>query len=105
VRPILARRCGRLICYHHTPKSGARKPLFSVDNAKRRAHIAPMNTPRTILAYVGHEAASQALGVSMKRLDNAQYQTALPASWYDTLERLAGRPLPREAFAFKGRAA
>ena len=60
-----------------------------------------MNTPREILNFVGLEEAQRALGVSFGSVERAQRQEKLPAAWLDTLERLAGRPLPREVFNFK----
>lgn len=63
-----------------------------------------METPRQILDTVGREAAAQALGVGAHRIDRATRDPKLPASWFDTLERLAGEPLPREVFAFKASA-
>lgn len=66
--------------------------------------IQGMKTPREILQYVGIDAAANALGVSVIRVDRAQRDEKLPASWLDTLERLARRPLDRDAFSFKGTA-
>ena len=64
-----------------------------------------MNTPREIIAFVGKEAAANALGVSLERMDRATRDKLLPAAWLDTLELLAKRPLSREAFNFKRGAA
>jgi hypothetical protein len=64
-----------------------------------------MKTPSEILNFVGVDAARNALGVGADRMRIAQKADKLPASWYDTLERLAGRPLPRDVFTFKGRPA
>jgi hypothetical protein len=63
--------------------------------------VCGMKTPRDILEYVGLAEAAKALGVTPHRVDRAQRGDTLPASWLDTLERLAKRPLPREAFSFK----
>ena len=71
---------------------------------KIRRYDVGMKTPREILQYVGVDAAAAALGVSVIRVDRAQRDEKLPASWLDTLERLARRPLDRDAFAFKGTA-
>jgi len=60
-----------------------------------------MKTPREILQFVGLREASEALGVTMDRVDRAQRGEKLPAAWLDTLEMLARRPLERGAFAFK----
>lgn len=61
-----------------------------------------MKTPREILNFIGHEQAATALGVARLRVERAARQDRLPALWYHTLERLAGRPLPRECFHWKG---
>lgn len=61
-----------------------------------------MKTPHEILTFVDPERARIALGVGPSRMRKAMRDDRLPASWLDTLERLAGRPLPREAFYFKG---
>ena len=85
-----------------------KKPGRKMENAlarkKIRRYDGGMKTPREILQYVGVEAAATALGVSVIRVDRAQRDEKLPASWLDTLERLARRPLDRSAFAFKGTA-
>jgi hypothetical protein len=60
-----------------------------------------MNTPREILDYIGRDRCASALGVSLARVERATRDGHLPAAWLDTLERIAGRPLPRAAFAFK----
>lgn len=64
-----------------------------------------MKTPREILDYIGDDAlVAQAVDVALVRVDRARRSETLPASWLDALERLAKRPLPREAFSFKGAA-
>lgn len=60
-----------------------------------------MKTTSQILDFVGVEAASSALGVTLDRVQRARRDSKLPAAWLDTLERLAGEPLPRNLFAFK----
>jgi hypothetical protein len=62
-----------------------------------------MKTPSEIIDYIGPDTVRDAIGVDEKRIRQARLGPKLPASWYDTLERLAGRPLPREVFSFKGR--
>lgn len=63
-----------------------------------------MKTPREILEFVGYSAAAERLGVSYTRVDRAAREDKLPAVWYHTLENMAGRPLPRDAFHWKGAA-
>jgi len=60
-----------------------------------------MENTRDILQFVGLQEAASALGVTLDRVERAQRGDVLPASWLDTLEGLARRPLPRELFAFK----
>ena len=69
--------------------------------------LAAMKTPHEILHYVGLREAADRLGVTLDRIQRASRSDAppLPASWYDALENMAGRPLPRECFTFKGDAA
>ena len=61
-----------------------------------------MKTPEQILKFIGHDRVKDAIGVSADRVRVAATQDVLPASWLHALEQLAGRPLPREAFSFKG---
>lgn len=75
--------------------------IFRLDRLFVPRYRLPMKTPREILAHIGHAAAAEALGVTPARIDRATRDERLPAAWLDTLELLARRPLPREAFAFK----
>lgn len=59
------------------------------------------DSPAHILNSIGRERCALALGVSAARVERATRDGHLPAAWLDTLERIAGRPLLREAFAFK----
>lgn len=60
-------------------------------------------TPASIIEYVGEERLVAALRVQADTVKRARRcGEKLPASWYDTCERLAGRPMPRELFRFKG---
>jgi len=61
-----------------------------------------MKTPAEILDFVGHDRAQAILGVGSDRIRLARAASHLPASWYHAMEKLAGRPLPRESFTFKG---
>jgi len=60
-----------------------------------------MKTPQQILDFVGVDAAASALGVTVDRVQRARRDDKLPPAWLDTLERMAGQPLPRSLFAFK----
>lgn len=56
-----------------------------------------------IIAFLGgRELVGQIVGVKPNAVRMAETSGKLPAPWYDALERKAGRPLPREAFTFKG---
>lgn len=83
-------------------KKPVRKIRMGLAWKKNAGMVDGMKTPREILQYVGIEAAANSLGVSVVRVDRAQRDGKLPASWLDALERLARRPLDRAAFAFKG---
>ncbi len=63
-----------------------------------------MKTAADIIDYIGHESIKAALSVQDDAVRKAKASGKLPASWYDACERLAGRPLPRDAFNFKGAA-
>ena len=64
-----------------------------------------MKTASDIIDFVGPDRAMAALGVQRDAIRKARASGELPASWYDAMEKLAGRPLPREAFSFKGTSA
>ena len=61
-----------------------------------------MENTADLLAKIGHDKAATALGVAVTRIKRATFEDRLPAAWYDALERLAGEPLPRALFTFKG---
>ena len=61
-----------------------------------------MKTPAQIIDYIGHDRVRVALAVGADRIRLARVADKLPASWYDCLEHLAGRPLDRGVFSFKG---
>lgn len=61
-----------------------------------------MNTASEIVAYITPAALMAEVGVKRDAINKAVRSGKLPALWYDACERLAGRPLPREAFYFKG---
>ena len=64
-----------------------------------------METASDIIDYIGKDRVQLAFGVTDERLRQVRKENKLPANWYDTCERLAGRPLARTLFAFKGSAA
>ena len=63
-----------------------------------------MKTPSDIIDYIGPERIMAAVGIQDRRIRQAREDDKLPASWFDTLEALAGHPLPRHLFSFKGSA-
>ena len=63
-----------------------------------------MKTITEIMDYVGDDVIMAALGVGPDSIRKARRSESLPASWYAAMERMTGRPLPRELFNFKGAA-
>lgn len=61
-----------------------------------------MNNPQEIVDFIGLARLRDALGVTRRRVMIARAAGKFPASWYDAMERLSRRPLPREWFSFKG---
>lgn len=71
--------------------------------AKKVCRMVPgMKTPSDIIDLIGADRVKAAVGVEDRRIRQARLDDTLPASWYDALERLAGRDLPRSLFSFKG---
>lgn len=62
-----------------------------------------MKTPSEIIDFAGPDRVMAAVKVAPDRIRLARTADKLPASWYDALERLCGRPLDRSLFTFKGR--
>jgi len=60
------------------------------------------HTVATLIAEIGPERLRRELNVSQTRIRQARATGQLPASWYDTCERLTGVTLPRHLFSFKG---
>lgn len=60
-----------------------------------------MNTVAETVEFIGAEKMAQSLGLSIYSIEKAKTQRRFPASWYDALERLAGRPLDRKLFHFR----
>lgn len=69
---------------------------------RRRSAAAGMKTAPEIIDYIGQDALMAALNVQADAVRKARKSGVLPAAWYDAMERLAGRPLPRSLFSFKG---
>ena len=65
--------------------------------------LGSMKTPCEIIDWIGPEVVMAAMNVQDRRIRQARLEPQMPASWFHTMEELAGRPLPRSAFAFKGR--
>jgi len=63
-----------------------------------------MKTAKDIIEFIGRDEIARALNRSTDRVRNAGVLGVLPAQWYECLEQMAGRPLPREAFGFLKRA-
>ena len=61
-----------------------------------------MKTPHEIIDYLGAEKVADALGIGLPAVKVRLADGKLPAAWYHKLELMAGRPLPRECFTFKG---
>ena len=61
-----------------------------------------MKTPQELIDFIGADTLQAALGVGPDRIRLARQSDKLPALWYDAMERLAGRPLDRRLFTFKG---
>lgn len=60
-----------------------------------------MQTARDIITYIGRAKLAGSLGIGRDAVDAAYRKNKLPSLWYDAVEHLAGRPLPRSAFSFK----
>ena len=61
-----------------------------------------MENASEIIDLIGAERLRLALDVTATRIRQARQTDRLPASWFDTCEKLAGQQMPRHLFAFKG---
>ena len=61
-----------------------------------------LKTVPDIIEYLGADAICSAVKVKPPAVRKARNEEQFPAMWYDALERLAGRPLDRRLFSFKG---
>ena len=60
-----------------------------------------MNTVADILDFIGRPRVMAAWGLSKRRIDEWLQFNTIPSLYYNGLERMAGRPLPRDLFSFK----
>ncbi len=94
-RIVPARRAMRMVSpVDHWPQLRAQ--------FQRRSAPVGMKTASEIIDFVGQDAVMAELKVQADAVRKAKASGVLPASWYDAMERLAGRPLPRSVFSFKG---
>jgi len=61
-----------------------------------------MRTQSEIIEYIGRDRIAAAFGITGQAVSMQVKAGKFPAAWYDQLEHMAGRPLPRELFKFKG---
>lgn len=59
-----------------------------------------METAQDIIKAVGRKELARKLDKSMSAVGKAYQANILPALWFDALEKLTGRTLPRSAFSF-----
>ena len=58
------------------------------------------DTPASIVNAIGKQRLCDQLLVGPRAVESAVASGSLPAWWFDTCERLIGRPLNRDCFAF-----
>lgn len=61
-----------------------------------------MKTVTEIMDFIGRDRLMAEIGVKSSAVRMAEKSGQAPALWYDAMERLAGRPLDRKLFTFKG---
>jgi len=79
------------------PASVERQPGEEFDIAALKSAVASQ-----IIDHIGLATLRAALQVKPDAIRKARRKEQMPAAWYHACEQLAGRPLPREAFSFKG---
>jgi hypothetical protein len=84
------------------PEFSARATEKNACNGRGVMYGCGMKTASQIIDYIGLPTLRAALGVKPDAIRKARRKGQIPAAWYDTCERLAGRPLPREVFSFRG---
>lgn len=67
-----------------------------------RPIVRGMKTASEIVQFIDRDRLRAALQVKPDAIRKALVKGKLPAAWYHVCEQLAGRPLPRDAFSFKG---
>jgi hypothetical protein len=60
-----------------------------------------MENTQDILRYIGRQRVATAFKLSKRRIDEWLQFNVIPSLYFDGLERMAGRPLPRNLFSFK----
>jgi hypothetical protein len=65
-------------------------------------HNGMFTTASEILDFIGDEALAARVSVKSEAIRKARGKGKIPSLWYDACEQLAGRPLPRHLFSFKG---
>lgn len=61
-----------------------------------------MKTAREIIECAGgYAVVAESLGLDARHVSNRVSFGKLPASWYDGLEHMTGKTLPRDVFTFK----
>ena len=60
-----------------------------------------MENTQDILRFIGRQRVAAAFNLSKRRIDEWLQFNLIPALYFDGLERMAGRPLPRNLFTFK----
>jgi len=76
---------------------------MSIAQTKNPRYRYLMKTPHEIIDYIGPANIAERLAIGPDAIRRALNFGLLPAAWYDALENMAGRPLPRDCFTFKGR--
>ena len=63
--------------------------------------VVAMKTPAEIIDSFGSAKVASATGAALSRVIRVRNEKHIPPSWFDALEKLSGKPLPREVFGFK----
>lgn len=79
------------------------RDVLGVETPTPEIKIGDIMTVNDLITYLGEDQVATALGVSRKAVRVAARKGVLAAMWYDELEYMAGCPLPRHFFSFKGR--
>ena len=60
-----------------------------------------MNTASELIDEIGRPRIMRAFGVGARALQIYAQKNSLPTSWFDGMEKMAKRDLPRHMFSFK----